>query len=423
MDGFILSELNIKLLPWQQEVWKDKARFKVVAAGRRTGKSRLAASMLIVKGLEAKSGSIFYVAPTQQMARELMWDTVMELGEGVIRSSHKNDMTFTLINGTTIYLKSGEKESTLRGAKLYFVVLDEFSDMKASIWDTILRPALVDLAPESSALFIGTPTGRNHFYDLFCEAESGNDPNLKAWHFTSFDNTLIDHQEIEMARKSMSTFAFNQEFMASFAAQASLMFKSEWIKYGESPEEGSYFIAIDLAGFSEVGTKQSKNLDDTAISVVKVNKDGWFVEDIIYGRWDLSETAEIIFEKVKEFAPLAVGIERGIARQAVMAPLSEMMRRSQTYFHVEMLTHGNKSKTDRIMWALQGRFENGQITLKQGDWNAKFEDQMMQFPDKRTHDDLIDSLSYVSELVKNYTFDFVGLETTEHEYTDSIAGY
>ena len=88
-----------------------------------------------------------------------------------------------------------------------------------------------------------------------------------------------------------------------------------------------------------------------------------------------------------------------------------------------MLTHGNKSKTDRIMWALQGRFENGQITLKKADWNAKFEDQMMQFPDKRTHDDLIDSLSYISELVKNYTFDFVGLETTEHEYTDSIAGY
>ena len=60
-----MSEIDIKLLPWQQEVWEDKARFKVVAAGRRTGKSRLAASMLIVKGLEATSGSIFYVAPTQ----------------------------------------------------------------------------------------------------------------------------------------------------------------------------------------------------------------------------------------------------------------------------------------------------------------------------------------------------------------------
>lgn len=418
-----MSEIDIKLLPWQQEVWKDKTRFKVVAAGRRTGKSRLAASMLIVKGLEATSGSIFYVAPTQQMARELMWDTVMELGEGVIRSSHKNDMTFTLINGTTIYLKSGEKESTLRGAKLFFVVLDEYADMKASIWDTILRPALVDLAPDSSALFIGTPTGRNHFYDLYCEAEEGTDPNLKAWHFTSFDNSLIDHSEIEMARKSMSTFAFNQEFMASFAAQSSLMFKSEWIKYGESPNDGSYFIAIDLAGFSEVGVKQSKNLDNTAISIVKVNSDGWFVENIIYGRWDLKETAEIIFDAVKEYSPLSVGIERGIARQAVMAPLGEMMLRKQTYFHIEMLTHGNKSKTDRIMWALQGRFENGQITLKKGDWNFEFEDQLMNFPNRLTHDDLPDSLSYISELVKNYTFEFEDIELPTHEYTDAIAGY
>ena len=418
-----MSELNIKLLPWQQEVWNDESRFKVVAAGRRTGKSRLAASMILVKGLEAKEGAIFYVAPTQQMARELMWDTVMDMGQGVIRSSHKNDMTITLINGITIYLKSGEKESTLRGAKLYFCVLDEYADMKASIWDTILRPALVDLAPKSSALFIGTPTGRNHFYDLYCEAETGGDPNLKGWHFTSFDNTLIDHDEIEMARKSMSSFAFNQEFMESFAAQASAMFKADWIKYGKVPNDGSYFIAIDLAGFREVGVKQSKNLDNTAISVVKVNKDGWFVEDIIFGRWDLKETAEIIFEAVKKYAPLSVGIERGIARQAVMAPLGEMMRRTQTYFHVEMLTHGNKSKTDRIMWALQGRFENGQITLKKADWNSEFIDQLMQFPDKLTHDDLPDSLSYISELVKNYTFEFDGLDLPDHEYTDLVAGY
>lgn len=417
-----MSELNIKLLPWQQEVWEDKTRFKVVAAGRRTGKSRLAASMLIVKALEAKEGAIFYVAPTQQMARELMWETVMDLGDGVIRSSHKNDMTITLINGITIYLKSGEKESTLRGAKIYFVVLDEFADMKGSIWETILRPALVDLAPKSSALFIGTPTGRNHFYDLYCEAEKGTDPNLKSWHFTSFDNTLIDHSEIEQARKSMSSFSFNQEFMASFAAQESTMFKNEWIRYGKEPSDGSYFIAIDLAGFSEVGQKQNKNLDSSAISIVKVNNDGWFVKDIIYGRWDLKETADRIFEAVKEYQPISVGIERGIARQAVMAPLNDLMFAKQTFFHVEMLTHGNMKKTDRVMWALQGRFENGLITLNKSDWNTEFLDQLFQFPDRLTHDDLPDSLSYISELCKNFTYEF-DVEFEEHEYTDVIAGY
>jgi len=57
-------DLDVKLLPWQTEVWEDPARFKIVAAGRRTGKSRLAAWLLIVNALQTKKGTVFYVAPT-----------------------------------------------------------------------------------------------------------------------------------------------------------------------------------------------------------------------------------------------------------------------------------------------------------------------------------------------------------------------
>jgi len=73
-------DFDVDLLPWQQEVWNSKARFRVVAAGRRTGKSRLAAYMLLVKGLQTTDGEIFYVAPTQGQARDIMWNTLMELG-------------------------------------------------------------------------------------------------------------------------------------------------------------------------------------------------------------------------------------------------------------------------------------------------------------------------------------------------------
>ena len=57
--------LDINLLTGQQEVWNDPPRFKVVAAGRRTGKSRLAAYLLLVNALQADKGHVFYVAPTQ----------------------------------------------------------------------------------------------------------------------------------------------------------------------------------------------------------------------------------------------------------------------------------------------------------------------------------------------------------------------
>ena len=94
-----LMDLNIELLPWQQEVWTDDTRFKIVAAGRRTGKSRLAAWMLIVNALQADRGQVFYVAPTQGQARDIMWQTLLELGHPVITGSHINNLQLKLVNG------------------------------------------------------------------------------------------------------------------------------------------------------------------------------------------------------------------------------------------------------------------------------------------------------------------------------------
>jgi len=416
-----MTDLNIELLPWQQDVWNDDRRFKIVAAGRRTGKSRLAAWMLIVNALQAERGHVFYVAPTQGQARDIMWQTLLELGHPVVASSHINNLQIKLINGSTISLKGSDRPETMRGVSLKFLVMDEYADMKPETFEQILRPALAD--QKGSALFIGTPMGRNHFYELYKYAELEDDETYRAWHFTSYDNPLLDPSEIDTAKKSMSSYAFRQEFMASFEARGSEMFKEDWVKYGTEPEDGDYYISIDLAGFEEVNKKRTKNtrLDDTAIAVVKVNTDGWFVHDIIYGRWELNETATKIFQAINKYKPVSVGIERGIARQAVMSPLHDLMKRNQRFFRVEELTHGNKKKTDRIMWALQGRFENGYITINKGDWNSRFLDQLFQFPDPLTHDDLVDALAYTDQLAKvAYSYDF---EIDDLEIIDRVAGY
>ena len=417
-----MTDLNIELLPWQQDVWNDSTRFKIVAAGRRTGKSRLAAWLLIVNALEAGKGHVFYVAPTQGQARDIMWQTLLELGNPVIVSSHINNLQIKLINGATISLKGADRPETMRGVSLKFLVMDEYADMKPEVFEQILRPALAD--QKGNALFIGTPMGRNHFYELYQYAELDDDPTYKAWHFTSYDNPLLDEDEINVAKKSMSSYAFRQEFMASFEARGSEMFKEDWVKFGETPEYGDYYIAIDLAGFEEVNKQRTKNskLDETAIAVVKVNDNGhWHVENIVHGRWELSETARKIFEVVRDYRPIGIGIEKGIARQAVMSPLTDMMKRYGMFFRVDELTHGNKKKTDRVMWALQGRFENGFITLSKGEWNSRFLDQLFQFPDPLTHDDLVDALAYIDQLAKiAYTYDF---EIDDHEVLDTVTGY
>ncbi len=417
-----MTNLNIQLLPWQQEVWNDKTRFKIVAAGRRTGKSRLAAWMLIINALESERGHVFYVAPTQGQARDIMWQTLLELGHPVITSSHINNLQIKLINGATISLKGSDRPETMRGVSLKFLVMDEYADMKPEVFEQILRPALAD--QKGTALFIGTPMGRNHFYELYKYAELDDDPTYKSWHFTSYDNPLLDPEEIDVAKKSMSSYAFRQEFMASFEARGSEMFKEEWVQFTESPEDGDYYVSIDLAGFEEVNKKKTKNskLDETAIAVVKVCQSGqWHVENIIHGRWELAETARKIFEVVRDYRPIATGIEKGIARQAVVSPLTDLMKRYGMFFRIDELTHGNKKKTDRVMWALQGRFENGFITLNKGNWNSRFLDQLFQFPDPLTHDDLVDALAYTDQLAKvAYSYDF---EVDDHEVLDAVTGY
>lgn len=393
-------ELNLSLLPWQKEVWNDDTRFKVIAAGRRCGKSRYAAYRLLVEALQADKGHVFYVATTQGQARDVMWSVLMEVGGPVIKSAHINNLQITLINGATISLKGSDRPDTMRGVSLKFVVLDEYASMKPQVWEEVLRPALAD--QKGDAVFIGTPTGRNHFWEIYTYAEMGDDPDWKAWHLTSFDNPMLDPDEINAAKKSMSSFAFRQEFMANFEAKESALFKDEWLVWSEEePKDGDYFIAMDPAGFEEVGKESNKSrLDETAIAIVKVNEEGWWVADIIHGRWDLLETTRKLFEAVLHYKPLAVGIEKGVAQQAIMSPLQDMMRRRNRYFRVDLLTHGNKKKIDRIVWALQGRMENKRISLNSGEWNSRFLDQLFQFPSDLTHDDLIDALAYIDQLAE-----------------------
>ena len=265
--------------------------------------------------------------------------------------------------------------------------------------------------------------GRNHFYDLYSEALAGKLEDYNAWHFTSYDNPLIDPTEIDSAKRTLSSYAFRQEFMASFEARGSEMFKEDWVKFDEEePAVGDYYIACDLAGFVEVGKKSNKRLDNSSIAVVKVSEHGWWVKDIIIGRWTLDETAQRIFDAVKEHQPIAVGIEKGISRQAVMSPITDLMGRYNKYFRVEELSHGNTKKTDRIMWALQGRFEKGRITLNKGEWNIQFMDELFQFPNHLVHDDTVDSLAYIDQLA-HVAYDY-GYEMEDYEETlDSYTGY
>jgi predicted phage terminase large subunit-like protein len=418
-----MTTLQVKLHEKQLEVFNDNTRFKVVAAGRRFGKSRLAAWTLLIEALKSKTKDCFYIAPTYQQAKDIMWAMLKELGNEVIIAAHENTSVLTLRNGRKIYLKGADRPDTLRGVGLAYVVIDEYADIKPNVWEQIVRPALADV--QGGALFIGTPKGRNHFYEMFKLGEAGKNPEWTSFHFTSYDNPLIPASEIEAAKESMSSFAFRQEFLSSFEAASRDIFKPEWVTIDEEePKDGNYYIAVDLAGFINVDKEsgnKNKKLDESAIAVVKAHEGGWWVADILHGRWDIKETVTQICNAVMKYQPSAVGIEKGSLKNAVLPYLSDAMRKNNIFFRIDDVTHGNQKKTERIVWALQGRFEHGKITLNYGSWNNEFIDQLTNFPNAQLHDDLVDALAYIDQVsVVTYFQDY---EEEEYQYLDEISGY
>lgn len=411
----------------------DDTRFQVVAAGRRFGKSFFAAYKLFEAGAEThkvrSDGTeidlinevVYYVGPTFKQARENLWEVCMQMGQGLIAGVRQQEGEIKLTNGRLIRFKGADDPDSLRGVGLHFVVMDEYAFMKPSAWEYVIRPALA--RAEGGALFIGTPDGKNHFYDMWLAAMDGVDPksgkptkDWKAFQFASSVNTHITQNEIDMLTEGMSEEARKQEVEASFSASGGIVFNTRMFPVQKLHPHihGAVVIAIDLAGFSTEGrNKTPLMLDDHAICVAEVHENGWHIHRIYHGQWDVRETALRIVKIWRDWGRPPIGMEKGMARNAVCGQdgesgyLGEFMHK-YGYFTVKPLTHGNNKKEDRIKWALQGRAEKGQITLEpdtdldpEDKWIGKFLGQAVDFPNPLAHDDLLDALAYIDQMAED----------------------
>ena len=423
--------MEIYLHEKQSIIDADDHRFQVVAAGRRFGKSFYAAYRLFEAAtrthttrsdgsvIDISAEIVYYVGPTFKQARENLWEVCMSMGEGLIAGVRQNEGEIKLTNGRVIRFKGADDPDSLRGVGVSFVVLDEYAFMKPNVWEYIIRPML--MLSEGGALFIGTPAGKNHFYQMWVSATKGLDPmtsepnkDWKAFQFRSDDNPHYTTEEIASIVSGLSDDARKQELEASFEATGGKVFSFDMFPTTKNIAAGSYVIAIDLAGFSGGGRgeQQKAVLDDHAMAVAKITEKGWHIERIYHGKWDVRETALRIIRAWRDYGQCPVGIERGMAKNAICGEdgkggyLGELMHK-YGYFDVIPLSHGNQRKEDRIKWALQGRAEKGQITLEPDDelsaenkWIGKFLSQCVDFPNKLAHDDLLDAVAYIDQLAE-----------------------
>jgi hypothetical protein len=350
-----------------------------------------------------------------------MWPLLKKIGASLIAQKYENTGELVLINGRRISLKGADRPDSLRGVGLSYCVMDEYAFMKEEVWELIILPALA--RTEGGALFIGTPDGKNHFYTLYVLGSAGTSSDWKSFHFVSADNPHLPKKEIEAAKDRMSAERFRQEMEANFESGGGVVLTRKMFTIVEQvPYPCERYVAVDLAGFeSTEGGRKIKKLDDHAIAVVAVHAGGWCIEDIPNGQWDTRETALRVVKAYRDHRPAKLGIEKGMAKNAVMPYLNDEMSRLKTFFTVHELTHGNQRKTDRIAWALQGRAEKGRIQLVRGDWNRKFLEQAEDFPSHLAHDDLLDAVAYIDQIADPW---FEGQDVyDEWQPMDVVSGY
>lgn len=215
------------LSPKQNEIASDSTRFRVICAGRRFGKTILAVEEMIGVAVSGNDKRIAYIAPTFQQARDIAWEHLKKRCHPIAVDVNESQLKITLKTqhgGTsTIMLKSWDAIETLRGQSFHFLVLDEVAMMRYfwSGWLEVLRPALTDTL--GAVMFISTPKGYNHFYDLYMMAHENK--AYKSFHATTYDNPHIQPTELDDARKQLTEDVFAQEYLADFRKQEGLVYK------------------------------------------------------------------------------------------------------------------------------------------------------------------------------------------------------
>jgi phage terminase large subunit len=194
---------------------RDK-RWSVIVAHRRAGKTVACIRDLLTRALATKktAARFAYIAPYYSQAKQTAWDYLKLYSRDLAAKVSESELSVELFNGSRIRLYGADNPDALRGIYLDGCVMDEFADMRPSVWGEIIRPLLADR--KGWAVFIGTPKGRNAFFELYQSAK--DDPDWFALVLRASETGLIDAAELADAKKAMSDSQYEQEFECSFEA-------------------------------------------------------------------------------------------------------------------------------------------------------------------------------------------------------------
>ena len=206
--------MKLQITPQIKEIIQHPSRYKVIVAGRRWGKTHAALSWL-TQGKQEPYERRWYIAPSYRMAKTIAWPIIKRvLGTYPYAKVNESELSVTFTNSKSeIALKGADNEDSLRGVGLSKVVLDEYAFMKPHVWEEIILPTLA--TSQGQSMFIGTPDGFNHFYDIYLRGLT-EDLEYRSWQYKTVESNFVNPLEIEKTKRNMDGRLYRQEFEASF---------------------------------------------------------------------------------------------------------------------------------------------------------------------------------------------------------------
>jgi predicted phage terminase large subunit-like protein len=380
-------KLHIKIPPpdlhqGQQMILESPARFKVVSAGRRFGKTLLAIEWLaFAEGGALDGASVGFFAPTYKLLMEA-WNDFEYTLTPIMKRSNKTEMRMELITVGKIDFWTLEDNSAGRGRKYHRIVIDEAAHARnlKNIWEQSISPTLTDYRGE--AWFISTPSGVNFFYELY---QRGLDPAYPDW--ASFQmptsaNPYIPAAEIEQMRQQLPELVFRQEYLAEFVTMGAGLIKPEYIISAPAPTNARVVLGVDLA------ISQRTGADYTAICAMSRDEQSGiiYIHEVERFRGQFAEVLERIKAAAARHNPALIAIEETQYQAAVVQELA----RTTT-----LPVRGVRPDRDKItrFAPLLTRYERHMVRHDESRIPAVFRDELLSFP-QGEHDDMVDAASH-----------------------------
>jgi len=339
---------------YQSEIHANLKRFSVLVCHRRFGKTFLAINSLIDAALrtDKENARFSYVAPFLKQAKQVSWDYLKRFALTIPGSrANESDLSVDFPNKSRVRLYGSDNGEAMRG--LYFdgVVMDEVADMRMETWPEIIRPALADR--KGWCLFIGTPKGLNQFHDLYQHAIK--DDKWYGGMYRVDETDVLDDEELELAKDTMTDNQYRQEFLCDFSASIDnalitidKVTDAAAIVRNQGDVDGSpRVLGVDVARYG----------DDRSVIIKRQGLASY--EPIVYQDIDNMTLAGMVGQTITEWEPDAVFIDAGRGEGVID-------RLRQLGFFVNEVNFGGKPTNPRYTNKRSEMWDNVRIWLDDG---------------------------------------------------------